>query len=495
MLRVANLCVSFSRYGGQTPGFSCSRGLTPALRGIDLTLSPGEFLAVAGESGAGKSLLAHALMGLLPSSAAVSGEMLFEGEPLTPGRQALLRGRAMALIPQSAAYLNPLRRVGVQAARAARLSGLSKKEAERARDEAFFRYGLTRENMRLFPFELSGGMLRRALTAAATAGRARLIIADEPTAGLDPEAAAETVRSLRQLADAGKAVICITHDIPSVLQSADRVAVFHGGSILEFAPPAAFGRDNGLKHPYSRLLRECLPQNAFLDAVPGRADRETGGNGGRPSPPAVKGEGVVVTNLGFRHSPKSPWLFRHLSFTLKPGEILGLPGPSGRGKTTLAKILCGYLKPVEGRVTVDGQAPDEPGFRSAQLLFQRPELAVNPRWKTGATIREAFTPDAGLLSALRIEPAWLDRFPHELSGGELQRICLARALGPDARYLAADEMTAMLDAATQAAIWRTALDQARDRGLGMLVVSHDAALLDRVCHRVLPVFTNARGAA
>jgi len=488
MLRVKNLCVFFSRYGGDDSGLALSRGLLPALRGVDLDLAPGEFLAVAGESGAGKSLLAHALLGLLPANAAIMGEMRFEGAPLTPARQAVLRGRTMALIPQSAAYLNPLRRVGVQAARAARLSGLSKKEAEAARDAAFFRYGLEKGDMRLFPFELSGGMVRRALTAAATAGRARLIIADEPTAGLDHEAAAETIRSLRELADEGRAVICITHDIPSILKSADRVAVFQGGSILEFAPPSAFGCDNGLKCSYSRLLRACLPQNAFLDAVEPGARADAGP--GAPLAPETAGEGITATNLGFRHSPSSPWLFRHLNFTLKPGEVLGLPGPSGRGKTTLAKILCGYLKPVEGKVTVDGKSPETPGFRPAQLLCQRPELAVNPRWKADAIIGEGFMPAPDLLASLRIDPSWLARFPHELSGGELQRICLARALGPGARYLAADEMTAMLDAATQAAIWKTALEQARARNIGILAISHDRALLSRICDGVLPVFAS-----
>lgn len=197
---------------------------------------------------------------------------------------------------------------------------------------------------------------------------------------------------------------------------------------------------------------------------------------------------LEARNLGFRFGPSSPWLFSNLSFTLSPGEILGLPGPSGRGKTTLARILCGHLAPSEGQVLVDGRDPSEQGFCPAQLLLQHPETAVNPRWKAGAIIREAWTPDDALLEELRIAPAWLDRFPHELSGGELQRICLARALAPQARYLAADEMTAMLDAVTQAEIWKSVLGQAGRREMGLLIISHDAALLERLCPRCLPFF-------
>ncbi len=139
---------------------------------------------------------------------------------------------------------------------------------------------------------------------------------------------------------------------------------------------------------------------------------------------------------------------------------------------------------------MDGRDPAKPGYCPAQLLFQHPETATNPRWKAGDIIREAWTPDEEFLEDLRIAPAWLDRFPHELSGGELQRICLARALGPKTRYVAADEMTAMLDAVTQARIWKSVLDQAGRRKLGLLVISHDAVLLKRLCRRTLAFFSD-----
>lgn len=279
MLSVTNLSAYFRRYGGGT--LSCVHGAHGALRGLDIQVAAGEILAVVGQSGSGKSLLAHAVMGLLPKNAVVSGSMLFKSAPLTPDRQRQLRGREIALIPQSVAYLNPLNRVGRQARRAAQLSGLGPEEARRGRDAAFARYGLTPETRRLFPFQISGGMARRVLTAAATAGKADLIIADEPTTGLDPQAARKSLGHLRLLADAGKAVLCITHDIAAALETADRVAVLFAGTTLEIAPAAAFDQENGLMHPYSRLLLRSLPQREFLDAVD-NARPQASENGGCP---------------------------------------------------------------------------------------------------------------------------------------------------------------------------------------------------------------------
>jgi peptide/nickel transport system ATP-binding protein len=167
-----------------------------------------------------------------------------------------------------------------------------------------------------------------------------------------------------------------------------------------------------------------------------------------------------------------------------------MPGPSGRGKSTLAKVLAGYLCPIKGSVVVDGCSLPKSGYCPVQLLFQHPEQAVNPRWKVGKILGEAEAPTPVLLKDLGIEAAWLERYPHELSGGELQRVCLARALGENTRYLLCDEMTSMLDALNQAHIWRIVLDVACDRGLGLLVISHDAPLLGRLCSRTLSCFAD-----
>lgn len=205
---------------------------------------------------------------------------------------------------------------------------------------------------------------------------------------------------------------------------------------------------------------------------------------------------LEARTVSFRYGPAQPWLMRGLDLSLAPGEVVGLPGPSGRGKSTLARLLCGYLRPLEGSVLVDGRAPDAPGRCAAQLLFQHPELAVNPRWTGREILAEGWAdgaPPEDVQNLLGIARVWLSRHPHELSGGELQRLCLARALGQDTRYLVCDEMTSMLDALTQARIWEAVLGLARARGLGLLVISHDTALLRRLCSRIEPVFSVAPG--
>lgn len=192
---------------------------------------------------------------------------------------------------------------------------------------------------------------------------------------------------------------------------------------------------------------------------------------------------LKARDLAYRYSKKTPWLFRDLNLSIAPGERVGLPGPSGRGKSTLAKVLAGYLVAEQGAVTIDGQSRKQNVFNPVQMLFQHPELAVNPRWRVKDILSEAGAPPNALLQELQIEDSWLRRYPHELSGGELQRICLARALDERTRYLLCDEMTSMLDALTQASIWKAVLKIAEARGMGMLVISHDTALLERVCPR------------
>ncbi len=193
---------------------------------------------------------------------------------------------------------------------------------------------------------------------------------------------------------------------------------------------------------------------------------------------------LEAQDLAFRYGPQLPWLWQAVRLGIAPGEVVGLYGPSGQGKTTLAKVLAGYLPPSQGRIQADGRPLPRQGYCPVQLIFQHPELAVNPRWRISQVLTEVYAPSPALLDALGISPAWLTRWPHELSGGELQRVAVARALGPGTRYLLADEMTAMLDAATQAQIWRAVLAHAGQQGIGVLVISHHAALLDRICTRV-----------
>ncbi|MFV0414306.1 MAG: ABC transporter ATP-binding protein [Oscillospiraceae bacterium] len=194
---------------------------------------------------------------------------------------------------------------------------------------------------------------------------------------------------------------------------------------------------------------------------------------------------LEAVNLGFCYRRGAPFVLRQVSFALAQGQRLGLLAPSGYGKTTLAKLLEGYLAPAEGQILLGGAPLPPKGPLAVQLVGQHPEHAVNPRWKMHQVLEEAGQLQPDVLQGLGIETAWLGRYPAELSGGELQRFCVARALGPHTRFLIADEISTMLDAVTQAQIWHYLLAQAGKRGLGLLVITHSEALAQQVCSDML----------
>ncbi len=301
MLSVQDLNITFTLYG---------RGLAQkqltVITQLDLDVKAGEVVAVVGASGSGKSLLAHAILGILPDNAQVSGKMLFKGEPLTLNRCQDLRGKAIALIPQSIGYLDPLMHVGQQVQRTAQLSGLSRPAAKAAVDRTFARYRLAAIVQRLYPFQLSGGMARRVLVSTAVVSQAELVIADEPTPGLHPDVVTETLNHLRELASEGKGVILITHDIEAALQIADRVAVFYAGTTVEIAHAQDFS-NNKIRHPYTQALWRSLPQNEFIPI-----------SGSQPTPDALPD--------GCLFSDRCPWVTQECRLDRPPFlQVRGAP--------------------------------------------------------------------------------------------------------------------------------------------------------------------------
>lgn len=253
LLNIQDLRISFTQY---------ERGLKQrtfeTVRGMDLEVCAGEMVAVVGASGSGKSLLAHAVMGLLPYNACMSGEILYCGEQLTKERQEQLRGREIVLVPQSLEYLDPLMKVGRQIRR-----GRKDEQTRQKLRDIFKRYHLKEEVETLYPFELSGGMNRRILISTAMIENPKLVIADEPTPGLDLKTAKRAMGHFRELADMGAGVLMITHDLQLAIETADRIVVFYDGKTIDEALPEDFAQEHTLKHPYTKALWRAMPKHEF----------------------------------------------------------------------------------------------------------------------------------------------------------------------------------------------------------------------------------------
>lgn len=253
LLEINNLFIRFSRY---------ERGLKrvdlEVIRGLHVSVKQSEIVAVVGSSGSGKSLLAHALLGILPNNCGASGDIYFKGRPLTARDIQKLRGREIVLVPQSVNYLDPLEKVGAQVRQ--EKNDIS---SVRRQEELFDSYGLKKETAGLYPFELSGGMARRVLLSAALMETPSLIVADEPTPGLHLSAAKKAMQYFRDFADAGRGVLLITHDLELALEVADKIAVFYAGTTVEVASASDFQSVDRLRHPYTKALWAALPQNGF----------------------------------------------------------------------------------------------------------------------------------------------------------------------------------------------------------------------------------------
>lgn len=253
ILKIEHLSVSFTQYDR-----GARRRQLHVVKDLSLAVMPGQIAAVVGASGSGKSLLAHSILGILPYNSRAEGTIFYVGEPLTQERAKALRGREIFLIPQGVTYLDPLMKVGPQLRKGRKDAGTE----ERCR-AALLHYGLGPETEELYPFELSGGMARRVLIASAVTEKPRLIIADEPTPGLDARAAKRILGHFRELADEGSGILFITHDLELALTVADDVTVFYEGETIEQAKASDFEKVENLRHPYTRALWHAMPEHGF----------------------------------------------------------------------------------------------------------------------------------------------------------------------------------------------------------------------------------------
>ncbi|HIZ81793.1 MAG TPA: ABC transporter ATP-binding protein [Candidatus Mediterraneibacter pullistercoris] len=258
ILQIKHLSVYFTQYEQDRRFFSFQKRRIAAVKDLSLEIQPGQITAVVGASGSGKSLLAHSILGILPYNSHMEGEIRYDGEPLTEKRAKKLRGNEIFLIPQGVTYLDPLMKVGEQLRK-----GKKDPNTKQCCRMALERYGLGADVEEMYPFELSGGMARRVLIASAVTERPRLIIADEPTPGLDARAAKRILSHFRELADEGAGMLFITHDLELALSVADEVVVFYAGETIEKAKAKDFSDAANLRHPYTRALWHAMPEHGF----------------------------------------------------------------------------------------------------------------------------------------------------------------------------------------------------------------------------------------
>lgn len=275
LLQVEDLSVGFRMYDEDAPYLRAKQRMVEVIRGLSISVHAGEIVAVVGASGSGKTLLADAILGLFEPNASVRGRIWFDGRQQDASMLSQLRGRGISLVPQSVNNLDPLMKVGRQVEGFGRTQ-VPREERRRRRAQLFERYGLPEDTARKYPHELSGGMARRVLLCCALMDDPRVIIADEPTPGLDLELAVRALDDFREFADAGNGVLLITHDIELALRVADRVAVFRDGTVVEETAVANFASPDLLQHPFSRELWHALPEHDF-EAPAGEGAGRAGG--------------------------------------------------------------------------------------------------------------------------------------------------------------------------------------------------------------------------
>ncbi|MEX3316957.1 dipeptide ABC transporter ATP-binding protein [Sulfitobacter sp. PS-8MA] len=491
LLSVRNLTVRF--------------GATVAVDNVSFDLAPGAALGIVGESGSGKSVTCRAVMRLLPASAQINGQVKFEERDLLRMPEAELdrvRGKRVAMIFQSpSSHLDPLMRVGDQVAQTLHkhtsLKGLA------VRDEVLRLLDVVRipdpeRCAYSYPHQLSGGMKQRAMIAGALASQPDLLLADEPTTALDATVQKSVLDLLAHLRrEHNLSMIFVSHDLGAVARVCDDLLVMRRSRLVETGPVSRI--INAPRHDYTRKLiashPDRMPQRPPAAVLPGSALVEARGLQVRYGSRTVT-DWIVGREGGFMAVEKA-------DFALHPGETLGIVGESGSGKSTLARTLVGLAKPRRGEILFDGAPADLTGrariayLREMQLIYQHPSEALNPRMTVRAAIAEPLLRHhlcprnvlskrvAELMGQVDLAPDLANRLPSQLSGGQCQRVAIARALAFDPRVLIADEVTSALDVTLQAQVIALLLQLQKERGLSMIFISHDLAVIRRLCNSVV----------
>jgi peptide/nickel transport system ATP-binding protein len=485
-----------------TVTFASDGGDVHAVRGVTLDVRRGEVLAIVGESGSGKTVTARTILGLLPETAIMDGVVLLDGTDVGGLDKAELREvrgtKAAMIFQEPSTALNPVYTVGWQLAEGLRAHGsYSKSEAKAKAVEMLGRVGIPDPARRVndYPHQFSGGQKQRIVIAMALALEPTVIIADEPTTALDVTVQAEILDLLRKLRDEdGTAIALITHNMGVVADLADRVAVMYNGEIVE----TATARDlfAAPQHEYTRKLLAAVPRLEIVDRR-------------LPEPeavvePVVEADGLVIEYGGrFGRAP-----FRavdRVSFSIAPGEVLGLVGESGSGKTTIGRAIAGLTPVAGGSLRVLGTemlGVKEREFRRRRsdlgFVFQDPATSFNPLLTIARNVAEPLivhgaARDAAsvqakvdeLLEAVQLPKSYGERYPHELSGGQRQRASLARALALNPKLLIADEPTSALDVSVQARVLELFGELQQRFGFATLFITHDLAVVDMLAHQIV----------
>ncbi len=492
---------------GLTVSVRTPAGDHPLVENLSFTLRRGETLAIAGESGSGKSITSLAIMGLLPPPAVriTAGSIRLGDTDLTKlpeSQMRSLRGARIAMIFQEPmTSLNPVLTVGAQLTEAIRAhTDATRAEARKQALAALQAVRLSQPEQRLqqYPHELSGGMRQRVMIAMALALRPEVLIADEPTTALDVTVQREVLDLLRDLQrEFGTAIILITHDMGVVAEMADRVIVMKAGRAVEEASTRKI-----FATPQMTYTQDLLAAVPRMGMGKPRADTPTD-TVARLSDVVVrfplKG-GILGRTIAQVHAVE------HVSFDIRRGETFALVGESGCGKSTIAKAIVG-LAPHQGRIEITGQSftdLDTLGQkalrRRVQIVFQDPMAALDPRMTVGTLIAEPLlihglgtaaeqrANASELMQRVGLTEDQLDRYPHEFSGGQRQRICIARALALQPDLIIADEAVSALDVSVQARVLDLLQTLQREFGIAFLFISHDMAVVENISDRVAVMY-------